>query len=112
MLVNTGGRIGTAAGAEGDFAAFEVAEEFVPFLVGRLPVFLTWSEGSAAGDERAVPVDHFVWVDGLVSHGGVDIAVSGDELGDVRWHAVQHGVGDEQPAEVMGGEPQWSTARV
>ena len=63
MLVNTGGCVGTAAGAEGDLAAFEVAEEFVPFLVGRLPVFLTRSECSAAGDERAVPVDDLVGVE-------------------------------------------------
>ena len=32
--------------------------------------------------------------------------VPGDELGDVRRHAVQDGVGDEDPAEIMGGEGQ------
>jgi hypothetical protein len=30
-----------------------------------------------------------------MASGGVDVAVPGDSLGDVRWHAVQHGVGDE-----------------
>jgi hypothetical protein len=50
-----------------------------------------------------VAVDHFLGVDGLVSHGGVDVAVAGDELGDVRWHAVDDGVGDEQPPEVVEG---------
>ena len=32
--------------------------------------------------------------------------VPGDELSDVGWHAVQHGVGDEDPPEVVRGEPQ------
>jgi hypothetical protein len=32
--------------------------------------------------------------------------MSGDELGDVRGHAVQDGVGDEQAAEVVRGEPR------
>jgi hypothetical protein len=50
-----------------------------------------------------VAVDHFLGVDGLISHGGVDVAVAGDELGDVRWHAVDDGVGDEQPPEVVEG---------
>ena len=33
-------RVGPAAFAEGDLPAFEVAEEFFPFLVGRGPVLL------------------------------------------------------------------------
>ena len=45
VLVDARRRVGAAAVAEGDLAAFEVAEEFVPFLVGRLPVFLTWGLG-------------------------------------------------------------------
>jgi hypothetical protein len=53
-----------------------------------------------------VPVDDLIGVDGLVAHGGVDVAVAGDELSDVRWHAVQDGVSDEQAAEVVRGEPQ------
>ena len=85
---------------------FEVAEELVPFLVGRGAVFLAGAQRAAAGDERPVPVDDLVGVDGLVAHGGVDVAVPGDELGDVRGHAVQDGVGDEHAAEVVGGEPQ------
>jgi hypothetical protein len=32
--------------------------------------------------------------------------VPGDELGDVRRHAVEHGVGDEQAAKVVRREPQ------
>jgi hypothetical protein len=31
--------VGAAAGAEGEFAVFEVAEELLPFLLGRHPVF-------------------------------------------------------------------------
>lgn len=90
---------------------FEVAEELLPFQLGRDPVLGAGAQRSAAGDERPVPVDHLVGVDGLVTHGGVDVAVSGDELGDVRWHAVQDGVGDEQP-EVVRGEPQRLTSGV
>ena len=106
VFVDARGGVGAAAGAQGELAAFEVAEEFLPFLLGRHPVFLAGAQRSAAGDERAVPVDHLVGVDGLVAHGGVDVAVSGDELGDVRGHAVQDGVGDEHAPEVVRGEPQ------
>jgi len=31
--------------------------------------------------------------------------VAGDDLGDVRRQAMKDGVGDEQPAEVVRGEP-------
>jgi len=72
-----------------------VAEELVPFGVGRGAVFLAGAQFAAAGDERPVAVDDLLGVDGLVAHGGVDVGVSGDELGDVRRHAVQDGVGDE-----------------
>jgi hypothetical protein len=51
-------------------------------------------------------VDGLLGIDGLVAHRGVDVAVPGDELGDVRWHAVQDSVGDEDPLEVVWGEPQ------
>ena len=51
-------------------------------------------------------VDDLLGIDGFVTHGGVDVAVTGDQLGDVRWHAMQDGVGDEQPAEVVRGEPE------
>ena len=60
----------------------------------------------APSHTRAVSVDDFGGVDGLVAHGGVDVAVAGDELGDVWRHAVQHGVDDEQAAEVVRSEPQ------
>ena len=40
VLVDAGGGVGAAAVAEGDLAAFEVAEELGPFLVGRGAVFL------------------------------------------------------------------------
>jgi len=83
-----------------------VAEELFPFGVGRGAVFGAGPQCPAAGDERAVPGDDFLWVDGLVSHGGVDVAVAGDELGDVRRHAVHDGVGDQHPAEVVRGEPE------
>src|SRR6478752_7092461 len=99
--MNTRGRIGAPAVTDGDLAAFEVAEELGPFLVAGGAVFLAGPLRTTTGDERPVPVDDLLRVDGLVSHGGVDVAVPGDELGDVRGHAVHDRVGDEQPAEVV-----------
>ena len=101
-----------AAGADGDLAAFEVAEEFVPFLVGGCAVFLAGSSRAAAGDERPVGLDGFVGVDGLVAHGGVDVAVPADDLRDVRRQAVHDRVGDEDPAKVVRGEDQRCTGGV
>ena len=39
VLVDTRGSVGAAAVAEGELAAFEVAEEFLPFVVGGGAVF-------------------------------------------------------------------------
>jgi hypothetical protein len=59
-----------------------VADELGPFLIGRGAVFLAGAQRAAAGDERPMPVDHLFGVDRLVAHGGIDVAVPGDELGD------------------------------
>jgi hypothetical protein len=74
----------------------EVAEEFLPLLFGGGAVLLSGAQGAAAGDERPVVVDDLLWVNGLIAHRGVDIAVAGHELGDVRRHPVHDRVGDEQ----------------
>jgi hypothetical protein len=50
-----------------------------------------------------VPGDDFLGIDGLISHGGVDVAVAGDQLGDVRRHPMHDRVGDEDPSEVVEG---------
>jgi hypothetical protein len=42
-----------------------------------------------------VAVDHFLGVDRFVAHGGVDVAVPGDQLRDVRRHPV-HETGNER----------------
>src|SRR6266567_1940475 len=106
MLVNTRGSEGSAAGPVSYFAAFEISEELVPFLFGGCAVLLAGVGGPAAGDEGTVTVDDFFGVDGLVAHGRVDVFVSADQLGDVRGHAVEDGVGDEQPTKVVGDEVQ------
>src|SRR4029077_2429144 len=93
VVVDAGGVVGAAAVADGDLAVFEVADEFGPFLVGGGAVFLAGAQCSASGEERPVPVDHLVGVDGFVAHGGVDVAVPGDELSDMRRHAVHDRVG-------------------
>ena len=106
MLVDAGGAERAPAGARGDFAAFEVAEEFFPFGVGGGAVFLGWPQCAAAGQEGQVGLDRLVGVDGFVAEGDVDVAVPGDDLGDVRREAVHDGVGEEHPAEVVGGVVQ------
>ncbi len=74
---------GSTAGADRDFASFEGAEELQPFLVGGCSVFLSGTLIAAAGQERQVGLDGFIGVDGFVAHGDVDVAVAGDDLGDV-----------------------------
>jgi hypothetical protein len=110
--VDAGGVVGAAAVADGELAVLEVADELGPFVVGGGAVFLAGAERAAAGDERPVAVDHFFGVDGLVAHGRVDVAVAGDELGDVRGHPVHDRVGEEQPAEVVEGVAQRSSGGV
>ena len=88
MLVDAGGGEGAAAGAGGDFAAFEVAEEFFPFGVGGGAVFLGGPQCPAAGEEGQVGLDGLVGVDGFIAEGDVDVAVPGDDLGDVRREPV------------------------
>src|SRR6266446_8040705 len=78
VLVDARGGEGAAAGAGGDFAAFEVAEEFFPFGVGGGAVFLGGPQCPAAGEEGQVGLDGLVGVDGLVAEGDVDVAVPGD----------------------------------
>src|SRR5665809_89856 len=69
VLVDTGGPVGAAAVAQGDLAAFEVAEEFLPFLLGRGAVFPGGAQFAAAGEERTVAVDGLLGVDRLIPHG-------------------------------------------
>ena len=66
-------------------------------------------------------LDRLVWVNRLVGEGDFNIAVAGDDLGDVGWQAVHDGVGDKDSSEVVrrvmqglsiGGllEPVWVRA--
>src|SRR6266480_2220468 len=106
VLVDAGGADGAAAEAGGDLAAFEVAEEFGPFGVGGGAVFLGGPQRPAAGEEGQVGLDRLVGVDGLVAEGDVDVAVPGDDLGDVRGEPVHDRVGQEDPSEVVRGVVQ------
>ena len=112
VLVDARGVVGAAAVAEGDLAALEVAEEIGPFLIGRGPVLPGRAQCPAAGDERPVAVDDLFGVDRLISHGGIDVAVAGHQLGDVRRHPVHDRVGDEDPPEVVEGVAQRVAAGV
>jgi len=69
-------------------------------------VFLGGAERAPAGDECPVVGDDFLGVGGFVAHGDVDVAVPGDDLGDVRRQPGHDRVGDEHPAEVVRGEGQ------
>ena len=63
--MDAGGAERSPAGAGGDFAAFEVAEEFLPpFGVGGGAVFLGGPQRAAAGQEGQVGLDGFVGVGG------------------------------------------------
>jgi len=95
MFMNAAGPVGSPAVAQRDPAAFEVAGEILPFLVAGNPVFLAGTGSAAAGDECPMRVNDFFGIDRLVSHGRVDVAVPGQELGNVRRHAVHHGICDE-----------------
>ncbi|MEV7740087.1 hypothetical protein AB0O75_50150 [Streptomyces sp. NPDC088921] len=53
VFVDTGGALGACAGADGELAAFEVAEEVLPLGVGGGAVFLCWPQGATPGDEGA-----------------------------------------------------------
>jgi len=91
-----------AAGSEGYLPQLEVGEELVPFGGGEIAVFFAGSLGAAAGDERPVVGDDVFGVDRGVAHGGVEQGVPADFRGDVRGKPGPQGVGDEDPAEVMG----------
>src|SRR4051794_35938664 len=112
VFMNTWGIEGACAGTDRYLATLEVREERVPFVVCWGSVFLTRAHGSAAGDERAVRVDCLSGIDSLVAHRGGDVGVPTNDLGDVRWQAVEDGVGDEHPSKVVGREVQRLTAGV
>ena len=78
VFVDAGGGVGAAAGAEFDFAVFEVVEELVPFGVGDVSVFVAGSLLAAASDEGAVVFDDVVVVDGDVALSGVEVGVAED----------------------------------
>jgi hypothetical protein len=83
VLVDATDGVGASAVAECDATALEVAEELVPLGVGGGAVLLAGARLPAAGDVSAVAVDGLLGIDGLVAHGGVDVGVAGEDLGDV-----------------------------
>ncbi|MEW2567801.1 hypothetical protein [Streptomyces sp. NPDC047070] len=101
VLVDAGSAESAAACADGDLASLEVAEEFLPFVVGRDAVFLAGAGGPAAGQESHVRLDRLLGIDGFVAESHIDVLVPGDHLGDVRRQPVEDGIGDEQPSEVV-----------
>lgn len=102
VFVDAGGRERSTAEAGGDLAAFEVAEELIPLLIGGGAVLLGGPQRTTSGEERPVCLDDLVGVDGLAAQCHVDVAVVNDHLGDVWRQPGQDRVGDEEPAEVVG----------
>lgn len=105
--MDAGGAESAAACTDGDFAALEVAEEFLPFIVGGDAVSLAWAKGPAAGQEGHVRLDRLLGVGGLVAESHVDVLVTCDHLGDMQRQSVEDGIGDEQPAEVVRCVTEW-----
>lgn len=104
VLVDAVSSVSTSAVPEGEFASLEVSEELLPFLRRDSSVFLRRSKGATTCDEGLMRFDGIRRVDGGVSHCGVDIVVTCNDLGDVRWQAVEDGVGDEDSPKVVGLE--------
>src|SRR6185312_5122424 len=67
MFMDAGGSERATAGADGDLAALEVAEEFLPFGVGGCAVFVGGAQRTPSGEERQVGLNRLVGVDGLVA---------------------------------------------
>src|SRR5882757_1736154 len=60
VLMNAVAAEGSAAGADGYLAPFEMAQELFPFRVGGCPVLLGGSLLATAGQERKVRLDGLV----------------------------------------------------
>src|SRR6478672_10383080 len=56
-------------------------------------------------------LDRLVGIDGLVTECDVDVAVTGNHLGDVRWQSVHDGFGDKDSAKVVGRVMQGLSVR-
>ncbi|MEU0970034.1 hypothetical protein ABZ357_33190 [Streptomyces sp. NPDC005917] len=93
--------VGPSAVSEGELPALEVAEELVPFFRSDSAVFPGWPDRAAAAAERAMRFDRVGGVERRLSHGGVEAVGASDDLSDVRRQAIEDGVGDEDPSEVM-----------
>src|SRR5262249_18710542 len=102
VLVDARGSERAPADAGGDLSVLEVAEELLPFGVAGDSVFLGGPQGPPAGQEREVSLDCLIGVDRLIAESHVYVLVAGDDLGDLRRQAGQNGVGDEDPAKVVG----------
>jgi hypothetical protein len=63
--MNAAGAVCACAVTECDATTLEVAEELVPFVIGRAAVFFARPQGASASDEGAVAVDGFLRIDGL-----------------------------------------------
>src|ERR1035441_3080669 len=89
-----------------DFPALEVAEEFLPLLLGGDPVLIGGPLCPPPGQECQVGLDGLFGIDSFVAHRDIDIPVPSDNLGDVRGKSVHNGFGDKEPPEIVRGIAQ------
>ncbi|MFJ4880477.1 hypothetical protein ACIP93_35420 [Streptomyces sp. NPDC088745] len=75
-------------------------------------MFVGRPQSPAPGDERSMCLDGISGVDRGVSHRRSDVVVTSDDLGDVRWQAVEDGVRDEDLPEVVGLQDEGVTRAV
>jgi hypothetical protein len=62
-----------------------MSEKFFPFFIGGDTVFFGGSQCPATGERGQVRLDGLLGINGLVSHGDVDVAMAGYYLRDMRW---------------------------
>jgi hypothetical protein len=101
VLVDAGGVVGPAAGAELKFAQLEVVLEFGPFLVGGLAVFSGGPQGPPLVDEGPVGADQVVLEHRQVGMGGGQVVMAEQPGGDVDGQAAGDRLGGEYAADVV-----------
>ena len=112
VFMLTGRSIGSAAGAQFEFAFVEVLAELGPFFVGRFPVFDFRSDASSFVDVRPVGADHLIGKDGKIVLCCFETGMAEYFGGDMHGQTARHRFGGKHPAEIMRTEPHRFTGSV
>lgn len=106
VFVLARGAVGTSAGAEFDLAAVEVLLEFVPLFGRGVPVLALGPDLAPVLQVLLVVPDHVFVEHRDAAMSGLDVQASKQGRADVDRQAAIDEFGDEDPAEVVGGELQ------